>query len=171
LDIPHNGRLKRDEYKDAPIVGDNEFRAVDGMWVPESNDPSKALFFPEQVNILCSHSERNCRELKVTLGAIAGMISIMDIDEKDWPIDTWDAHGLLASYGPEPSAPGSSDRCHRHVLTIAFVSGAVSTSDIPTHETGCSAFTETNSYRLARGNYYVDLTPLNDGDHVRVATK
>lgn len=56
-----------------------------------------------------------------------------------------------------------SVKCH-HVLTMTFDSGAVSSADIPTHEKGCEAFPETNSYRLARGNYYVDTSPANDMD-------
>ena len=157
-------RLKRIEDKDYPIPVDNDYRGVDGVWVPESNDPAKALVFPEQVKITCTRSEKTCRELKVTLGALGGMVSIIDIDEIDWPITSWDAHGLLASYGPDVSATAASDRCHSHVLTMAFGSGAVSTSDIPTHEKGCEEFFATDSYRLARGTYYVDTTPGNDMD-------
>ncbi|MGA3159884.1 MAG: hypothetical protein ABSC77_01620 [Terracidiphilus sp.] len=157
-------RLKRIEDKDYPIPVDNDYRGVDGVWVPESNDPAKALVFPEQVKITCIHSENICRELKVILGELGGMVSIIDIDETDWPITSWDAHGLLASYGPDVSATGASDRCHSHVLTMAFGSGAVSTSDIPTHEKGCEEFFGTDSYRLARGTYYVDTTPGNDMD-------
>ena len=46
-----NERLKRAELKDYPIPMDNDYRGVDGMWVPESKNPGKALVFPEQVNI------------------------------------------------------------------------------------------------------------------------
>jgi len=45
-----------------------------------------------------------------------------------------------------------------------FDSGAVSVSDIPTHKKGCEMFQQTDSYRLQRGNYYVDTTPGNDAD-------
>ena len=62
------------------------------------------------------------------------------------------------------SASAASDRCNRHVLTMTFAAGAVSTSDIPTHEKGCEPFPETNSYRLARGGYYIDTTPGNDAE-------
>jgi hypothetical protein len=65
----------------------------------------------------------------------------------------------LASYGGD-----SASRCQRHVLTMDFDSGAVSVSDIPTRKKGCEAFTETDSYRLVRGNYYVDTSPGNNMD-------
>jgi hypothetical protein len=158
-----NERLKRAEDPDREITGDNELRIVDGMWVPESKDPAKALLFPEQVKITCSNSEKTCEELKVILEPIGGLIFI-DINKTIWPITSWDAHGLLSSYGPEISASGVSDRCNGHVLAMTFASGAVSTSDIPTHGKGCETFTETSSYRLVRGDYYVDTTPGNDAD-------
>jgi len=163
-DAFRNERLKRIELKDYPIDAQGGDCIVDGVWVPESNDPEKALVFPEQVRITCTHSEKTCQELKVTLGPMQGIVEIGDIDETIWQISSWDSNGLLASYGPDISALGANDRCHRHVLAMSFVSGAVSTSDIPTQEKGCEAFTETNSYRLVRGNYYVDTTPGNDGD-------
>jgi hypothetical protein len=138
---------------------------VDGMWTPESSDPKRALIFQEQVRISCDKSENVCRGLTVTLAPAGGMVIIMGPEEKEWPIISWDARGLLASYGPEVHAAAASDRCHSHVLTMTFRSGAVSTSDIPTHEKGCEEFSETDSYRLARGQYYVDTSPANDMDH------
>jgi hypothetical protein len=160
-----NERLKRYEIAAYSIIGDNDHRLISGVWVPEAKDQAKALVFPEQVNLVCSNSEKVCRELKVTLGVLEGMISIMDIDETDWPISSWDARGLVASYAPDTSATAAaSDKSHHHVLTMTFDSGAVSTADIPTHEKGCEAFPDTNSYRLARGNYYVDTSPANDMD-------
>lgn len=160
-----NDRLKRHEIEAYPIVGDNNFRVIDGVWVPESNDPSKAMVFPEQVKISCTNSNKTCQELKITLGVTQGLVEVMSIDETDWPITLWDTHGLLASYGPDTSpTAAASDRCHSHILSMTFDSGAVSISDIPTHEKGCAMFTETNSYRLARGYYYVDTSPGNDMD-------
>jgi hypothetical protein len=159
-----NDRLKRGELEDYPIIGDDQWREVDGMWVMESKDPEKALLFPEQVKITCSNSDKTCRELSVALGVMGGLVEIMGPDEKIWQIDSWDAHGLRASYGPYPSALAASEKCHDHVLTMTFGSGAVSTSDIPTREKGCEAFRETDSYRLVRGEYYVDTTPGNDGE-------
>jgi len=100
-----------------------------------------------------------------------GIVEIGDIDETIWQISFWDSDGLLASYGPDISALAANDRCHRHILAMSFVSGAVSTSDIPTQEKGCEAFTETNSYRLVRGNYYVDTTPGNDRDKLNKLNK
>jgi hypothetical protein len=161
----HNERLKRSEDTDHPIETFHDTLAiVDGMWVPESKDPKKEIVFPEQVKIICTNSEKTCEEVKVVLGPMSGVVFIDSIDQTIWPITSWDAHGLLASYGPDVSALAASERCHRHVLAMAFASGAVSTSDIPTHEKGCEMFAETDSYRLARGVYYVDTTPGNDGD-------
>ena len=133
------------------------------MWVSESKDPPKEIVFPEQVKIICTKSENTCEELKVILEPISGVVFI-DTDKTIWQITSWDAHGLLASYGPDISASAASERCNRHVLTMSFASGAVSTSDIPTHEKGCEPFSETNSYRLTRGGYYVDTTPGNDAN-------
>jgi hypothetical protein len=45
-----------------------------------------------------------------------------------------------------------------------FASGIMSVSDIPTRVKGCEMFTETNTYRLKRGNYYIDTSPDNDLD-------
>jgi hypothetical protein len=160
-DAPSNERLKRFEDGDRPIEGDG-YIIVDGIWKPESGDPRKALIFKEQIRISCDKSENVCRELSVTLAPAGGMVLIMGPQEKEWKITSWDAHGLLASYGPDRSATGVSDRCNSHVLTITLASGAVSTSDIPTHEKGCETFTETSSYRLVRGQYFVDTTPEND---------
>jgi hypothetical protein len=166
-----NDRLKRSGLNDYPITGDDEWRSVDGMWVPESRDPAKAIVFPEQVKIICTNSEMTCEEVKVILAPMGGVVFIESIDQTIWPITTWDAHGLLASYGPDVSALAASERCHRHVLAMTFASGAVSTSDIPTHEKGCEMFSETDSYRLTRGVYYVDTTPGNDADRpVKPAT-
>ena len=98
-------------------------------------------------------------EIAVTLAAVKGMVSVQDIDTEEYDIDSWDKHGLIASYGGDPAAP-----CQRHDLTMNFESGAVSVSDVPTHKKGCEPFTETNSYRLVRGHYYVDTSPNNDMD-------
>jgi hypothetical protein len=98
------------------------------------------------------------------LEPIGGVIFLDDIDETSWQITSWDEHGLLAAYDAYPSATAVSERCHRHVLSMSFASGAVSTSDIPTHEKGCETFKQTDSYRLVRGVYYVDTTPGNDAE-------
>jgi len=159
-----NERLKKIELEDYPIGGNDYFRFVDGIWVPESNDPAKAMTFPEQASITCTKSDQTCRELYVTLAPNPVSVVVLDINEKDWSIRSWDGRGLLAFYGPDITATQLSERCHSHVLSMAFGSGAVSTSDIPTHENGCEAFKETDSYRLARGNYYVDTSPGNDSE-------
>lgn len=155
----HNERLKALALKDSPITGDDNLRLVSGFWVSESKDPTKTLVFPMQVKIVCTHSDKTCRELSITLGPVQGMVNLTSLDDTEYDVDTWDAHGLLASYGGDSSSP-----CQRHVLTIDFDSGAVSVSDIPTHKKSCEAFIETNSYRLVRGNYYVDTSPGNDMD-------
>jgi len=79
-----NERLKRIELKDYPIEAQAGDCIVDGVWVPESNDPEKALVFPEQVRITCTHSVKTCQELKVTLGPMQGIVEIGDIDETIW---------------------------------------------------------------------------------------
>jgi len=159
-----NERLKRAELKDYPIeTFHGTVVIVDGMWVPESKDPAKEIVFPEQVKIICTNSEKTCEEVKVILEPTSGVVFV-DIDQTTWQITSWDEHGLLASYGPDVSALAASERCHRHVLAMTFASGAVSTSDIPTHEKGCEMFAETESHRLARGGYYVDTTSGNDAD-------
>jgi hypothetical protein len=154
----HNERVKRAEDPDRPILFDDNLREVSGMWVPESKDPAKTLVFPEQVRVICTRLENTCRELKVTLGSLGGVVFIGDIEETIWQIRSWDEHGLLAS------ATALSEKCHRHVLSMSFRSGSVSTSDIPTHEKGCEMFPETDTYRLVRGQYYIDTTPGNDAE-------
>jgi hypothetical protein len=159
-----NARVKRAEDPDRQILFEDSFPEVSGMWVPESKDPAKTLVFPEQVKIVCTHSDLTCRELTVPLESIGGLVFIGDIEEKIWQVTSWDQNGLLASYDADPHATAASERCHRHVLSMSFRSGAVSTSDIPTHEKGCEMFPETDSYKLVRGQYYVDTTPGNDAD-------
>jgi len=160
----HNDRLKRTELNDYEIPGDSQWRSVSGTWVPESNDPAHELLFPEQVTINCRAASRTCEELKIILEPAGGVIFIDGIDETIWQITSWDEHGLLAAYDADPYANGASEKCQRHVLSMSFASGAVSTSDIPTHEKGCEAFKTTDSYRLTRGVYYVDTTPGNDAE-------
>lgn len=163
--IPTRNRVKRAEIGDYPIGGDRDYRLVDGMWLPESKDAKDEMFFPEQVRITCTRSQMTCQETKVPLGLTDGNVHIMKIEESDWPIISWDEHGLLASYGPDRSnLAAASDRCHSHVLTMSFASGAVSTSDIPTHEKDCNMFKKTNAYRLVRGHYVIDTSPENDSD-------
>jgi hypothetical protein len=112
-----------------------------------------------QVKLWCSKNSKVCTETSVTLGAVPTLVSIEDMDNTDYDVDKWDEHGLTASYGGNETS-----RCQRHVLTIDFDSGAVSVADILTRKTGCEAFTETDSYKLVRGKYYVDTTPGNDLD-------
>ncbi|MGH9431636.1 MAG: hypothetical protein ACRD3T_08840 [Terriglobia bacterium] len=162
--VYHNERLKVVTYPDRPIVRNSMYVAVEGILVPESKEPSKALVFPQQMRIECHNhgsDEKECLVIALTLVPVKGIIGIGDIDTEDWEIDTWGADGLVASY---VSDVGILDKCQRHLLTIDFRSGAVSLEDIPTHGKGCEAFTETDSYRLLYGHYYVDTTPNNDWD-------
>ena len=152
-----NDRLKALSLPDSKIVGDQYSRLVTGFWVSESTDPQKALLLPEQVRIRCTRHNKQCEEIIVTLGPVKDMVSVQDIDTATYDVDKWDANGLTASYGGDLSSP-----CQRHVLTMDFDSGAISVADIPTRKKGCEAFTETDSYRLVRGMYYVDTSPGND---------
>jgi len=161
----HNDRLKRAEDPDYEITGDGQWRRVSGMWVPESDHPANDLLFKEQVTIACDRPSSTCKELKIILEPFGGLIFIDGIEETTWQITSWDEHGLLATYDADPSAnAAASEKCHRHVLSMSFASGAVSASDIPTHEKGCETFKQTDSYRLVRGQYYVDTTPGNDAE-------
>src|SRR5258707_10396998 len=124
--VLHNDRLKALSLKDSPITGDTYLRLVSGFWVSESSDPSKTLVFPQQVKITCTHSDKTCKELSVTLAPVVGMVSIQEIDEEEYAVDSWDGHGLVASYGGDEAY----GRCQRHGLTMDFDSRAVSVADI-----------------------------------------
>lgn len=162
--IFHNDRLKINAMKDSPIVGDVNSRLVEGVWLPEAADPSKNLVFPQQVKIYCTRYNKICMELNVTIGPAPGLVAINELDDEEYNVDSWDVHGLVASYGGDDI---SGSPCQRHVLTMEFESGAVSLSDIPTHRKGCEVIKETGSYKLARGFYYVDTSPGNDMDKPR----
>jgi hypothetical protein len=158
----HNDRLKTLVLPGPPLLKDNlNFRSAlaSGIWVSESNNPDKALVLPQQVKIYCHKLSKECTEISVTLGSVKDMVGIQDVDTTTYDVDQWNEHGVTASYGGDESS-----RCQRHVLTLDFDSGAVSVSDIPTRKAGCEAFTETDSYKLVRGQYYVDTTPGNDLD-------
>jgi hypothetical protein len=158
----HNERLKTYVLPGPPLLKEqsHSFNALaTGFWVSESTDPKKALALPQQVKIWCSKNSKECTEISVTLGAVPTLVSIEDVDTTSYGVDKWDERGLTASYGGDESS-----RCQRHVLTLDFDSGAVSVADIPTRKAGCEAFTETDSYKLVRGQYYVDTTPGNDLD-------
>lgn len=155
-----NDRLKTLILPDRPIFGNLRSRTVDGFWESEVKD--RALAFPQQVKIDCHNygpENRECVETSVSIAPTKGLVSIQEIDTTEYEVDSWDGTGLVASYGGD-----AGSRCQRHVLTMTFSSGAVSVSDVPTREKGCEAFTMTNSYRLIRGNYYVDTSPGNDMD-------
>jgi hypothetical protein len=158
----HNDRLKTLVIPGPPLLKEKSYSFTafaSGIWASESNDPKKALVLPMQVKLWCSKNSKVCTETSVTLGAVPTLVSIEDMDNTDYDVDKWDEHGLTASYGGNETS-----RCQRHVLTIDFDSGAVSVADILTRKTGCEAFTETDSYKLVRGKYYVDTTPGNDLD-------
>ena len=168
-----NDRLKVLTLPTRPIIGDVDYRTVyRHLGAPESKHPGKKLVFPLQVKINCHNfgdNDRKCVEIVVALAPVAMMVSVQDIDSEEYDIDRWDAHGLIASYGG--GAGAFFPMRQRHVLTMNFESGAVSVSDIPTHKKGCEAFTETDSYRLVRGGYYVDTSPNNDFDKPAKAGK
>jgi hypothetical protein len=86
-------------------------------------------------------------------------VAVEEIGTEDYDVDSWDSDGLIASRGGDVASP-----CQRHVLTIAFKLGRVTLVHVPTNKNGCEVFLETNSYRLVRGNYYVDTSPNNDMD-------
>ena len=158
----HNDRLKTLVLPGPPLVESKSHTfsvGASGFWVSESADPKKALLLPIQVEVLCFKYKKECTEISVTLGAVPTLVSVEDVSTTTYDVDRWDEHGLTASYGGDESSP-----CQRHILTVDFDSGAVSVADIPTHKKGCEAFTETDSYKLVRGKYYVDTTPGNDLD-------
>jgi hypothetical protein len=155
-DLFRNARLKIKEGEPRPldVVGDYAFAS--GIWIAEV--PGNDLVVPEQVSISCNAPDKSCSVLRVRLIVNPRNIELEEPDETDFNIMSWDAHGLLATYGPD-----QVDKCHRSVLSMSFASGDVSLSDIPTHEKGCEMFVNTNTYHLHRGRYYVDTTPNNDG--------
>jgi hypothetical protein len=117
------------------------------------------------VDISCTQNEAVCHELTVPLGVTQDTIFIMHSEETLWPINSWNADAIFASYGPVLTAkPGTGDRCQRHVLSLTLASGAVSKSVVPTNEKGCEAFQKIDTFRLIQGNFYVDTTPNNDAE-------
>jgi len=158
-----SARLKRNLYGISPLTvfSDGSLMA-DGLWIPELDDSAHALVFPEQTTISCDKGAKYCLEMQVVFLSVANAITVKGPDQTLWEIKTWDKNSLLAEYGPFPHLTNLSDKCQKHVLSIIFASQTVTTSDIPTHGQGCEAFKETNSYRLARGDYIVDTSPSND---------
>jgi len=162
--LTHNDRFKAVTYKDAPIIGTSGSRSAEGIWAPD--DQSKPLALPLQVRIDCDNygtGHRKCLEIDVTLVPMPALVSVQGINTQEYQVDTWDADGLVASYG----GGEISSRCQRHVLTMDFQSGHVTAVDIPTHKKGCEPFVDSNSYHLVRGNYYVDTSTNNDIDKRR----
>jgi hypothetical protein len=158
-----NDRLKAVTFPETPIKSFMGIAVVDGFWLPEDSKPQK--LFAEQVEISCMKGESICHELTIPLAVTQGAIRMMQPEERQWPINTWTADAILASYGPILTAkPGSGDRCLRHVLSLTLDSGAVSSSDVPTHEQGCEKFQDTEASRLVYGNLYVDTTPDNNDE-------
>jgi len=156
-----NNRLKAIAYPDSPIKPLLGTAGADGIWLPD--DSKSQPPFAEQVDISCVKGEGLCHELTIPLGVTSASIHVMHPEETLWPIKSWNADSIIASYGPVPDAnPGSGDRCQRHVLSITLASGAVSTSVVPTNEKGCEAFQKVETSRLIQGNFYVDTTPDND---------
>jgi hypothetical protein len=160
--IMHNDRFKLNHLPTKPIenVERNRGLSVSGVWEPESKAAGKALVFPIQVQIHCSTrrlSDRQqvCHVYSVAFGMMPQAVSVQSIDEDDFDVSSWTESGLTAK---------NEGTCQDSVLSISFKTGAVLLSDIPNHQDGCGALTEANTYRLARGEYYVDTTPGNDLD-------
>ena len=161
-----NNRLKAVTYSDAPIKAFMGIAVADGFWLPE--DTNTQQLFAEQVDISCNKDEGVCHELTIPLAVTQGGVRLMHAEEKLWPISSWSADAILASYGPVATAkPGSGDRCLRHVLSLTLDSGAVSSSLVPTHERGCEAFQATTASRLVYGNFYIDTTPGNNDEEAK----
>ena len=156
-------RLKKELLSiPALTVFDNGSLMADGIWIPESDDSEHALVFPEQTAISCDKGEKYCMENQVTFLSVANAIQVNGPELTLWEIKSWDKNSLLAEYGPFPNSATLSDKCEKHILSIVFASQIVTTSDIPTHGTGCEALNATNSYRLARGWFIIDTTPNNN---------
>ena len=115
--IFHNDHLKINAMKDSPIVGGVNSRLVEGVWLPGAADPSKNLVFPQQVKIYCTRYNKICMELNVTIGPAPGLVAINELDDEEYNVDSWDAHGLVASYGGDDI---SGSPCQRHVLTMSL---------------------------------------------------
>jgi hypothetical protein len=165
--ILQNDRLKTVTLPDSPVVGGDRHRVVAGFWLSESKQPQKVLGFLQQVSIECRNYAdlpKECVEISVTIAPEKRMVSIQEIGSATYDVNSWDSRGLVASYGG-----GVDSLCVRHRLTMDFSSGAVSLSHIPIRTKGCEALRsiETDSYRLVRGNYYVDTTPGNDVGEMR----
>jgi hypothetical protein len=158
-----NDRLKAAMFPGSPIDASSGIAIAIGMWLPENPAKDPSLAEAEEVEITCTQQKGICEQLVIPLEVTKNKVTLMGPETTLWPISAWDANEIIASYGPDPAERvGSPDRCLRHVLTMTFASGAVSATDVPTHETGCEAFSETNSSRLVYGNFYVDTSPAND---------
>src|SRR6266566_7002967 len=79
-----NQRLKTHLLDGSTMVGDNYERLASGLWVSESKDPSKALAFPMQVKIICTHRDEKCKELSVTLAPVPNFVMVQEVDETEY---------------------------------------------------------------------------------------
>jgi len=162
-----NERLKLFDLPDRPIENSNGYAGVEGVWVAEPSANGNKLLQPEQVDIVCMTNALypdedkmgECAENRVTLGVMKGMISIMGPDQTVYKITKWDKDGIAAFYTDD-----GSSKCHLEILTISFKLGRVLLSEIPTNKQGCEGIDVTDSYRLVRGEYYIDTTEKNNGD-------
>jgi hypothetical protein len=164
----HNERFKLNALPNTPFKDFVRTRglSVSGVWQPESKVKGKELVFPLQVHISCStRSPQNgyrqtenggtCHVYTAAFGMTPLAVSVQDIDEDDFEISSRSDTGLVAT---------DEDLCQTHTLSVSFTSGAVSLADVPNHKEGCEQLKEINTYRLIRGEYYVDTTPKNDLD-------
>lgn len=145
--------------------------AFSGVRLPVSNDSEEMADSPWQVNIVCGKVSGLCKENDLRFSADGYKISPVLYDMSVWRITQWDAGGMVASWGPDLSAPvGSRDRCRIHTLTVKFASGSipsggVSFSDSSTGQAGCEKFQGTTTDRLVSGELYIDTSPGNDADN------
>lgn len=159
----HSDRIKRDFMPGPALNVDSDGSLMaEGIWIPEPDDSAHALVFPEQTRIRCDKGEENCLEMEIRFVTLGDITTVKGPEETTWPIKSWDKNSLLAEYGPWPQFQPGPEKCQKHVLSIVFASGTVTTSDIPTHGEGCEGFKETESYRLVSGYYDLDMSPHND---------
>jgi hypothetical protein len=160
----HSDRLKRNETTGiSPLIIDPD-KSIDanGIWIPEPDDGAHKLVFPEQTHIICNTGAEYCIEMKNSFIVYGNIITVKGPEQTLWQIKSWDKNSLVAEYGPFLRLSPDADNCQKHVLSIVFASGTVTTSDIPSNTKGCEPFKETNTYRMASGYYIVDVSPNND---------
>jgi hypothetical protein len=156
----NNTRFKMLRLPPRPIKDVQSLRglSISGMWEPESKDAGKALGYPLQVQIICSmhhigDDPQICHVLTVAFSVRPKAVTLANTESVDFEVTQWTDTGLTAK---------TEGLCQYSILSISFTTGAVLLSDVPHHLESCKEFTEINTYRLTRGEYYVDTSPGND---------